>query len=312
MAFAPYGITWPTLASFQCQYQGNAAAAVVLGGGNSVSAPFNIQPAKMEGFDLQTVGSGDPNRARQRGQYIGLNLMAGRDITLTMDVGPALGSYSSTVDALNHLRAITNAAATDPASFNSGQPNTNPGETEWPFWVKFPTNPLVASMARPIKRNIPIDLSFSLGNSVKGCAVQWHATDPYFYAVTQETTANAATLPSYGSLMPDNLGDVECWPQWTVTGACINPQLENYSLGASLFFNGLSMSSGDTLVVDNDLRTATYTPVSTGIPTSVIYLLNTGWSWWPIIPGTNDIRFSAASSVGAVAMDWASAYSSAI
>ena len=310
MAFAPYGITWPTLASFQCQYQGNAAAAVVLGGGNSVSAPFNIQPAKMEGFDLQTVQSGDPNRARQRGQYIGLDLMAGRDITLTMDVGPALGSYSSTVDALNHLRAITNAAATDPASFNSGQPNTNPGETEWPFWVKFPTNPLVACMARPIRRNIPIDLAFSLGNMAQSCAVQWHATDPYFYAQTLQSTATAVTLPASPSFTLSNTGDVECWPQYTITGPCTNPQVENVTLGSSLLFIG-TMLTGDTLAVDNDLRTATYTP-SGGSPTSWIYTLNTGWSWWPIIPGSNDITFSAATASGTIAFDWAPAFSSAI
>ncbi len=286
----------------------------MLGGGNSVSAPFNIQPAKMEGFDLQTVQSGDPNRARQRGQYIGLDLMAGRDITLTMDVGPALGSYSSTVDALNHLRAVTNAASTDPASYNTvgsgASNNTNPGETEWPFWVKFPTNPLVACMARPIRRNIPIDLAFSLGNMVQSCAVQWHATDPYFYAITQESTATAVTLPASPSFSLSNAGDVECWPQYTITGPCTNPQVENVTLGSSLLFIG-TMNSGDTLAVDNDLRTATYTP-SGGSPTSWIYTLNTGWSWWPLIPGTNNITFSAATASGTIAFDWASAYSSAI
>lgn len=282
-----------------------------MGGGNSVSAPFNLQPNGMEGFDLQQVESGDPNRARQRGQYIGLDLMAGRDITLTMDVGPALGSYSSTTDALNHLRAATNTAASDPASFNAGIANANPGETEWPLFVQFPNQPLVASMCRPVKRNIPIDLAFSLGKMAQKVAVQFHATDPYFYSETQQSTCDAESLPSYGSMMPDNAGDVECWPQWVVSGPCTNPQLENYTIGAALLFEGLTVNSGDTLVVDNDLRTATYVPAS-GSSYSVIYQLYAGWSWWPIIPGTNDIRFTAATTDGTVSMNWASAYSSAI
>ena len=285
-----------------------------MGGGNSVTAPFNIQPGKMEGFDLQSVLSGDPNRARQRGQYIGLDLMAGRDITLTMDVGPNLGSYSSTEDALNHLRAATNAASTDPASFNTigsgASNNTNPGETEWPLWVKFRNQPLVATMCRPTRRNISIDMAFSIGKIAQGVAVQFHATDPYLYAITQQSTATAVTLPASPSFTLSNTGDVECWPQYTITGPCTNPQVENVTLGSSLLFL-ITMLTGDTLVVDNDLRTATYTP-SGGSPTSVIYTLNTGWSWWPIIPGSNDITFSAATASGTIAFDWASAFSSAI
>ena len=311
MAFCPYGVTWPTLSSFSCEYQGNSNAAVVMG---ASSVTFSIQPGKMEGFDLQTVEAGDPNRARQRGQYIGLDLMAGRDITLTMDVGPALGSYGSTTAALNALRRATNAASTDPGSYNTNGSgvlnNTNPGETEWPLWVQFPNQPLVASMCRPVRRNIPVDMAFSIGNMVQGVAVQWHSTDPYFYAATVQNTATAITLPGSPSFSPNNTGDVECWPQYTITGPCTNPQLENNSIGAALLFN-LTMNSGDTLVVDNDLRTATYTP-SGGQPTSVIYTLNTGWSWWPLIPGSNDVTFSASTASGTISFTWAPAFSSAI
>ena len=173
MAFVPFSYSWPSLSNFQVQYQGTAASAVVMGGIGTQA--FNIQPKGLEGLDLPATRNGDSDRPRQRGQFIGLDLFSGRDITITMDVGPPTGTLYSTLSAaLAALRAVTNTA--------------DNGATEYPLFVQFPNMPLLGTMARARKRTVNVDMTYSLGNMAQGVAVQWHSTDPFFYSTTQSNT----------------------------------------------------------------------------------------------------------------------------
>lgn len=314
MAFVPYGTTWPTLSNWQVQYQGTAANAVVFS-----EVPVFIQDKGMEGFDLPATRTGDSDRPRGRGEFIGLDEFSGRDLTLTMDIGGSnLGTYSSTANALASLRAVTNTA--------------DNGNVEYPMFVQLPNTPLLGIMARARKRSFTPTLALSLGQLAKDIAVQWHATDPFFYAQTQSNTIGLPTpgtgfsfplsFPlSFGSgggssiLSLSNLGDVECYPTLTVTGPCSYPSITNIALnGNPVIQFGVVMAAGDQLVIDTDLKTATYYSAGSSLGQSAMATLQQGWSWWSMPPGTNSIQFASTDAsvvAGTLNVQWASAFSSA-
>lgn len=314
MAFVPYGYSWPSLSTFQIQYQGTAATPVTFGSGTI----FALQPKGMDGFDLSATRSGDPNRPRARGQYIGLDLFSGRDIVITCDIGPPSGSYTTLAEALAAVRAITNTA--------------DNGNVEHPLFVQFPNTPLLGTMARARKRSIPVDIAYSAAQIAQNIPIQFHATDPFFYAQTQSNTIGLPTpgtgfgfplsFPlSFGSgggssiLSLSNLGDVECYPTLTITGPCSYPSITNIALnGNPVIQFGVVMAAGDQLVIDTDLKTATYYSAGSSLGQSAMATLQQGWSWWSMPPGTNSIQFASTDAsvvAGTLNVQWASAFSSA-
>lgn len=314
MAFVPYGTTWPSLANFQTQYQGSAASPVIFG----ASTIFNLQPKGLDGFDLPATRNGDSDRPRQRGEFIGLDLFSGRDLTLTVDVGPPAGSYATLAAALSALRAVTNTA--------------DSGNVEYPMFVQFPNSSLLGTMCRVRRRTVPVDLAYSLGNMAQNVAVQFHATDPFFYSQTQQNTIglptpgtglslNPLTFPlSFGSgggtsiLSLTNAGDVECYPILVITGPCTYPAITNLSVtGSPVIQFGVTMVAGDRLVIDTDLKTATYYSASSPtIGQSAMATLQQNWTWWSMAPGVSQLQFTSTDSssvAGQLAIQWASAYS---
>ena len=301
MPFVPLSYSWPTgvLSPFQVCYQGSASAAVLMGAGGSVNTTFNVQPGKFEGFDLPATRNNDASRPRQRGQFIGLDLFSGRDMTLTMDVGPVFGSYSNLAGALAALKAATNTA------------DVYTGSTEYPLYVQFSsTLGTLATMARVRRRQIPVDLSYSLANMAQNVIVQWHATDPYFYSETSgEDDAHNASIPAGGSGTFTNYGDVECYPQFTIYGPCTGPIITNTPSSGSLLFS-MTVASGGFITIDTDYRSAIYTPPS-GPSVDVLWNLQPGFSWFSLGPGENHIQYTSSDVAGSLGVEWASAYSSA-
>ena len=315
MPVVPSTYSWPTLSNWQVQYQGTAAAAVVFG-----ALPIFLQDKGLEGFDLPATRTGDSNRPRARGEFIGLDEFSGRDLTLTLDIGgSSLGSYATTQAALNAIIAATNTA--------------DVGNVEYPMFVQIPNRPLLGIMAKARKRAFTPSLAMSLGSLAQGYIIQWHATDPFFYS---QTTTSSIGLPTPGTGMSvnplsfpisfgagggssiltlTNAGDVECYPQLTVTGPCTYPSISNLTTGQVIQF-GVTMATSDKLVIDTDLKTATY--YAAGSPNAGYSVMSTilqGWSWWNLAPGATQIQFASTDSTsvaGTLAVAWASAYSSVL
>lgn len=230
-----------------------------------------------------------------------------------------MGSYQNLQAALDAIIAATNTA--------------DNGNVEYPMFVQFPNRPLLGIMARARKRNFTPTLAMSLGSMAKDYTIQLHATDPFFYSQTQTNSVGLPTplggftfnftfnLSFGGGSNPGiltlvNAGDVECYPQLTITGPCTYPSITNLSVaGSPVIQFGVTMATGDSLVIDTDLKTAVYTPSGSSSSFSVMSTIQQGWNWWSMPPGTNQIQFASTdvtSVAGTLSVEWASAYSSAI
>lgn len=307
MAFPSPSLTPPTLSAWQFSYNGLTFGQLTPHGVDSV-----------EGLDLPAIRTADVARPRDHGEFGGLDLYGGRDITFdlnTMTDGVSLQS------ALLSLAAATDVAMTN----------------EQPLWFQLPNLPLMAIMCRPRKRTIPFDIAYSSGQALP--VVQFHATDPRIYAAP--STSVQVSLPAAtggigfpvtfpaafggggggGGVTIDNTGNMEMRPVLVITGPCTNPSVENGSLTgapaitlANPFQTGYTVLSGDQLVIDMDLRSVLYYVGGVGSGTvggsrrSWIVL---GSQWWTLQPGNNLIHFLSqdSGSVSAtLAVQYASAY----
>lgn len=298
MPFPAPSVSVPTLTTYQCNYGG-----LTLGGNTGLGL------LKLEGLDTPNIRTGDAARPRDTGDFIGLDTIDGREITLTAQIGPE-GGFTANWQAL--------ANATVPG-----------GTTETPFYVALPLFGTLVSMARCRKRNMPIDIQFALGN-LADVTLQLNATDPRLYSTP--TLNPSCGLPTHSGLMafpisfplsfggasPSgvitavNNGNVQMCPILTVTGPCTNPSIQNASIAGSpqLTFD-VTMASGDQLVIDTDLHTATYYTSGSTIGASRLYTLAGGSTWWTIQPGSNTIQFNSADTgtvAGTLACEYASAY----
>ena len=92
--------------------------------------------------------------------------------------------------------------------------------------------------------------------------------------------------PSGGSLVLANAGTVATSPVWTITGPCAQPVIRAATTGRSLGF-GLSLASGDVLVVDVAARTIRLNGASRRAA------LLPGSTWFGVPPGTTGVEFDA-------------------
>lgn len=316
MSLPSPALTVPTLSDWEMFYSGPQAYAdgVTFG-----PAPFYWQP-KPTGLDMAPMDSGDSKKPRDRGDYPGLNVFAARDLTVTFDVGGSnMGSYATLQSALNALRAVTNTQ----------------GNTEYPLWLQLPNFGLVAMMCRVTKRNLPPDLAFSLGNLAQNCAIQFHATDPYFYAAPTLDPSVGLPTPGLGlsfdlsfnlsfggasggnTISVDNTGDAPCYPLLTITGPCTNPSVTNLSISGSptLMFD-IVLNAGDQLIIDTDTpQSVTYFASGSSTGSTRMNTLQSGYAWWAIVPGVNVIEFNSqdtSAAAGTLTVDWTSAFSSVV
>lgn len=290
------------------QYQG-----VVFGAGTA----FGM--SKLEGLDLPDVRSGNTDRPRTRGAFVGANLLKTRQPTLTFDVGPLAANFGGYGNLTGALQALTSACSTE-------------GTTEYPLWIQLPGWPLVCSMARVLKKNVPYDITADLGHLVKGATIQWEATDPYFYSAPTQTATMGLPTQVSGLTFPlsfplgfggavtgnqatvTNYGDVPCWPVLEITGPCINPSVSNLTTtgGPSVQFN-IELLAGDTLIVDMDLQTILYTPVGQTVAAAYPNVLRSGSTFFSIPPGSSVLEFTSqdsSSAAGILSVWYASAYDS--
>jgi hypothetical protein len=287
MAFPSASLTPPALSPYQFSYLGYTFAGP--------SDP--LQLSKIEGLDLANVRTGDTGRGRDAGRFIGLDLLDGRDITVTGDV----------ILSPSNWKALANAIVAG-------------GVTESPLWHNLPGWGMLGLMMRARKHNMPIDIQAALGN-LASITIQFSGADPRIYAAPTLSASAGLPVPhagfgfpllfplafgggtTVGSIVATNSGNMDCRPLLTVTGPCTNPSVQNSSApGAPYLTFALSMATGDRLVIDTDLHTATYFVAGTSIGASRAALLTQGSQWFSLLPanglnaiagGVNYLSFSS-------------------
>jgi Phage tail protein len=302
VAFPTYGLTVPTLTSLQFSFRG-----LTFGPGTI------LELETIEGLDLPKVRSGDSERSRDHGTYVGLDLLGGREIVTKGDT-----KASSSVSFTEACEQVE--AATEPG-----------GTTLYPLYVNLPGWGTLATLARVRGRAMPWNLRRTLGNLAE-TTISFAAPDPRMYGETQQVTITARsvsggytfpiTFPlsfgssaSAGAATVTNNGTFETRPLLVVTGPCENPSIGNATLeGApSLTFGSgstpLVMNTGDQLVIDTDFHTATLYTAGNNIGSSRLYLLTAGSEWWTLLPGENLVQFASGTGQGTLAVQYASAWS---
>ena len=308
MTFPDPSLTPPTLAPWQFSFGGYVFGDTCVFDPDVITG-LGSMPA--------VVGTNLP-RPREHGEFAGVKVMGGRDLLFSGDI------VANDVGILSTLMALATV--------------TVPVQAEAPLWFNLPGYGNLAVLCRPEKRDIPMDLAYSLG--VARASVQWHATDPRVYSpgitasVGLPAPLGGMTFPmtfpltfggggSFGAITAVNAGDIEMRPTFTITGPCTNPVVQNTTTGWYLAFSnpaqtGYTLNPGDTLAVDTDLRTVVYTSSGSSTGAARRNWLVPG-AIWPdevggiggIAPGSNSIEFSSgdSSSVSALlTLNWASAY----
>lgn len=131
----------------------------------------------------------------------------------------------------------------------------------------------------------------------------FRAHDPYWYdiyPVTRKLTSATAPISSFFPITPvrlggstifasyveNNVGDVEAWPVWQVTGPGSNLILFNETTGKSLVVNG-DFASGTNFTVDTRPRVATAKTIKMEDGTNLFP--QTDGALWSFAPGPNQV-----------------------
>lgn len=303
MPFPSPSLTAPTLSTWQMSYKELTFGGIVQ------KAPYQL--TKIEGLDMPVIASGDVQRALDQGQFAGLDLLEGRDITITLTV-------TTDATSLGHARQQLGAV------FGVA------GATESPLYVQLPSG-IYACMARPRKYNFPLDINTLLAKATPVTALL-HATDPRFYAAPSKTATVGLPQPlgglyfnvsfnaefggggTGGILQIYNNGTFEMRPIFIINGPCTNPKISNLSLSGSptIGFN-ITLAEGERLEVETDFQGVTlYTSAST-TGTSRRNTLMNGSTWFNLPPGLSQIEFTTsdgAQVAGTLTCQSADAYAS--
>jgi hypothetical protein len=240
------------------------------------------------------------------GEFMGLDLSAGRDFTVTTIVrGSTAAALETARQALEGVMWVA-------------------GNTEARLFIQMASN-IYGIMCRPRKFNFTLDL-----NMVQGfggvATMAFHMTDPRVYAsptlstnVPLPTLGTGYTFPltfphtygggSAGVATVLNAGNVEMRPVLVFTGPLLTPIAYQLSLpnNPQIGF-AVNMLAGDTLTIDTDFQSAVYLPGGAGSGYSVRNLELMGTTWWNLPKGSSTIGFSASSGSGTMSIQTANAF----
>lgn len=309
MKFPSPSLTPPALGLWEFYYNGYTF------GGNTPSGALSLT-----GFgDNPDIRSNDPNRARDHGQLVGLDLYGGRTVTV-------------------HLFSQSNGTSLQSTLLDLAAALEVGLQTEQPLWFQQPNMPLLCTMCRARKKTVPWDIDYGAAMIGKPVA-QLHATDPRVYGVGQAVSVGLPnptvgakfplTFPiSFGSTPPNgvtvvNGGNTSMRPVLVISGPVTNPSVVNASLPGTptmTFSNplqsGYTVDAGDQLVVDLDAESIEYYVggvASGSVPASRMSWWVPGSTWWHLTAGStgNLIQFLSADSAqvgGTCQIQWADAY----
>lgn len=280
------------------------------GGGDSVYQIMTIDGLE----DLPVIRNQDDNRGYQDGMWTGRDFLSGRTLTFVMTVrGDSNYSMSHYLNLLQ-TNLIPQQQGTGLLQF------------------QLPDNDLQRINARVRRRAVTINTDYSSGLAT--ATYEFFCPDPRYYDDQLQSTdlINATavagrtynrvytTPPNSGSNNPledgmyfgggagspnliTNYGWATTNPVITIQGPCVNPKVTNVTAGYFLLVD-TAMGTGDTLVLNTDLRTVTLNGINRRA------LLNNASTWFAAPPGTSYYTFTATGTDGntACVVSWRSAY----
>lgn len=280
------------------------------GGGNSVYQILTIDGLE----DLPVIRNQDDNRGYQDGMWTGRDFLSGRTLVFTMTV------RGDNNNSMNYY-------------LNRLQENLVPQQQGTGLLqFQLPGSALQRINARVRRRAIQINPDYSSGMAT--ATYEFFCPDPRYYDDTELTTdlvnATAVAGRTYNRVYTEppnavannpyisgmyfgggagapnlitNNGWTTTYPLITIEGPAINPRITNVTAGLYLQID-TTLGTGDTLVLNTDLRTVTLNGISRRS------LLNNASTWFAAPPGTSYYTFTATGTTGntSCVISWRSAY----
>ncbi|WP_432110782.1 phage distal tail protein [Streptomyces sp. YPW6] len=176
--------------------------------------------------ELPALDSGSVNRSDAHGAFVGRLLAQPRTVTLDdMTVRAPAATIGATVGTLNAATAVS--------------------DVEQPLVVWLDERGPLLAFARVVRRAVPVGRGYRLG-TITGAAVQWEASDPRRYSLTEQQ--RSATLADPG-MAAYNAGDAAAHPVITFRGPVERPSLTNTATGDILEYD-VDLAAGELLRVD--------------------------------------------------------------
>ncbi|WP_037680462.1 phage distal tail protein [Streptomyces griseus] len=227
-------------------------AGLLLGPGT----PYEIDRGGLSGWeDLPEYDASDADHPTAHGAWPGARYARPRKIGGTVWTVP---SEDSTESSLSAMRALRQALLL--------------GDAERWLAVRLHGETL-AVRARVSQRVLAADRTYTT-QGVARASVQWYATDPRRYSVTEQSAVTGAPQPesgltwpltwplywgqsaSTGDVLAANSGSAPTHPMITFTGPCSNPTVTDRTSGRRLRYE-ITLAEGDELVIDTAAGTVT-------------------------------------------------------
>lgn len=147
------------------------------------------------------------------------------------------------------------------------------------------------------------------GPNMQQAKVTFRAYDPYWRDVSDTSASfDVGAVPTFFPIFPLRLtssqiavdatvlndGDVQTWPWFTIQGPGSSITLQNITTGKFITFNTLSLTSGQSVVVDTrpGAKTVTLTTAN-----DTFYDLSDFSSLWPLVVGNNAVRLTMSGAI---------------
>ncbi|MCT9090585.1 phage tail family protein [Streptomyces sp. ASQP_92] len=297
--------------------------------GDLVTAPGHVQfgdlllgPSTAYGWktlagweDTPGLDSGNVNRSDAHGSYLGRLLAQSRIVTLDgVVIRTDPGRMGAAVRELSAATALR--------------------DDELPLVILLDDSPPLLAFARCLRRAVPVGTGGYGVGVVTGAALQFEATDPRRYGLTEQQVDTRLPMPepgldwhldpgpehldtpldfgtpgSTGTVVTVNEGDAPAHPVITFRGPVALPSLTNLATGDVIEYD-IELAADDVLLVDTREGTVTlnrtasrlYTVTARSVPENTFTLT----------PGTASLSFRAApGSVdprASCSLRWRSAY----
>ena len=276
--------------SYQITWNG-----LTLGGASEIYKLRNVSGL----HDSPGVRTSDMDRARQHGQFAGLDYLTGRSIQASVYV---LSDDPADWAAFSNAMTVANSAE---STLTVSVPNLASGRT---------LN--ISAKCRKVSMPVELDNQFGIGKA----DIEWWATDPRMYDSTLSSVTVAPSTPTGLGLLFDATFDLSFgggaptgavvalnngnFPApWTVTfdGPLTTPKIENTATGDILTFNG-TVPAGSQLVVSSLDRTVLLNG------SSRYSWLVSGSKWFNLPTGTQQLRLTASGGTGTATLTYRSTW----
>jgi hypothetical protein len=274
--------------------EGLTVADLTLGqvelGGLLLEDPYLVQ--RIEGLGRPEVRTSESLRTGRDGLVPGQRLLGGRTIPLELVViGWNQTGFGSALDALRNLSATQDVELRLRLNGIAG------GNT-------------VRTLVHIRRDEIPLESEYT--SYAVPAALELRATDPRLYSDGLTTVTLLSTSVTGGLSFPwtfpitfggagnagagniVNAGNFLAPVSVEIHGPITKPRLRNETTNQEIFYNG-DLAAGEWLAIDTEARTVLLQG------TANRYWLLGATQWWGLVPGTNQIRFSGATSAGALA-----------